>query len=307
MRIKKRLLEFFPIFKKLHKLMHSLRVIGQKLCLTGAREVHCAENDLAALVLNKSYPLGAKGKQIYLPKDKIIYEFIKFRGSWEVEESRFLAKKLMTLCSKENQKKFALIDIGANTGLVSLQAMNLAGTRNDCILIEPARSHVAAIKRNFANSNFEVVVKELALSDHDGQVELFKQKSNLGNSSLLEVVVPTSEKISEFVEIRDSKYFFEREIDIYDSYVLKCDTQGYDPLILSRIPTSIWNKIESAVIEVWAIPFIDPSDVMELLEKLSVFSFVSWNSELSSKADLQEVSRFWLSKTSESRNLFLSR
>lgn len=306
MRVKKLLLEFFPILKKLHKLAHFIRVIGQKLRLTGAREVHSAESDLAALVLNKSYPLGAKGRQIYLPKDKIIYEFVKFRGSWEVEESRFLAKKLMTLCSRENQKRVALIDIGANTGLVSLQAMNLAGTGNDCILIEPAGSHVAAIRRNFANSNFEVVVKELGLSDHDGHAELFKQKSNRGNSSLLESVVPTSEKVSEFVEIRDSKYFFE-EIDIYDSYVLKCDTQGYDPLILSRIPTSIWNKIESAVIEVWALPFIDPSHVKELLEKLSVFSIASWNSELSSKADLQEVSRFWLSKNSESRNLFLSR
>lgn len=307
MRVKRLLLEFFPILKKLHKLMHSLRVIGQKLRLTGAREVHSAESDLAALTLNKSYPLGAKGREIYLPKDKIIYEFIKFRGCWEVEESRFLAKMLVTLCSRENQKGVALIDIGANTGFVSLQAMNLAGTGNDCILIEPVGSHAAAIRRNFANSNFKVIVKELALSDHDGQAELFKQKSNRGNSSLLESVVPTSEKISEFVEIRDSKYFFEKEIDIYDSYVLKCDTQGYDPLILSRIPSSIWNKIESAVVEVWALPFIDPSHVKELLEKLSVFSVASWNSELSSKADLQEVSRFWLSKTSESRNLFLSR
>ncbi len=307
MRVKKRLLEFIPIFRKLHKLVHYLRVIGQKLRLTGAREVHSSENDLVSLVLNKRYPLGAKGTHIYLPKDKMIYEFIKLRGSWEIEESRFLAQELLKLCSRINLPRVALIDIGANTGLVSLQAMNLAGTSNDCVLIEPAGSHAAAIRRNFSNSNFKVVVKELALSDHEGQAELFKQSSNRGNSSLVECVVPTSEKLSEYVEILDSKDFVTLYIDPFDSYALKCDTQGHDALILSRIPSLIWDKIESAVIEVWALPFIDKTHIELLLQKMDDFSDISWNSDLSSKINLQEISNFWLSKTSESRNLFLRR
>jgi FkbM family methyltransferase len=298
---------FQNIKQKYKVLVHYLRVLGQKLRLTGARERDSSENDLVTLVLNKSYPLGAKGSHIHLPEDKIIYEFIKLRGSWELEESTFLAEELRMLCSIENQEGVALIDIGANTGLVTLQAMNLAGTGNDCILIEPAASHVAAIRKNFSNSNFEVMVKEFALGDHDGQGELFKQKSNRGNSSLVENVVPKNDKISEFVEIRDSKNFFEREIDLYDSFVLKCDTQGYDALILSRIPSSAWSKIKSAVIEVWALPVIDPLHVKELLSKIESFSDVSWNAEFNIKVDFEDVLSFWLSKTSESRNLFIRR
>lgn len=307
MRIKRLLLSSVPVRTKLNKLLQILRSVGQKLRLIGAREIHSSDIELATLILNKSYPLGTRGSQIYLPKDKIIYEFIKLRGRWEVEESRFLANELRKLCSKNNQKRVALIDIGANTGLITLQVMNLAKTQNDCILIEPARSHAAAIRKNLSNSNFIVSVNEFALSNYDGEGELFKQKSNRGNSSLNEHVVPNSEKTSEFVKVRDSKKFFEIEMIPYDSLVLKCDTQGYDALILSRIPISVWEKIQSAVIEVWALPFIDVSHVTELLQKLTHFSYVRWNSQLSSKVDFEDVRNFWLSRTSESRNLFLRR
>ena len=307
MRIKRFVLKNFPVFWKFYKLLQILRIIGQKLHLTGAREVHSPENELMTLVLNKSYPLGAKGTRVHLPKDKIIFEFIKLRGSWETAESRFLAMHLKRLCSRENQERVALIDIGANTGLVTLQVMNLAKTQNDCILFEPVSSHAAAIRRNLSGSNFGFSVKEFALGDRDGSAEIFQQTSNWGNSSLVEGVVPTSEKTSQYVKIRDSKNFFASEMNSYDWLVLKCDTQGYDALILSRIPIQVWNKIQSAVIEVWALPFIDPSHVRELEQKLSNVSDVSWDSEFRGRADFENVSSFWLSKTSESRNLFLRR
>ncbi len=300
-------LQRFRAIKNLRKTVHLLRVLGQKLRLSGSRETGFLHDDITTLVLNKSYPLGAKGTVIHLPKDKMIYEFIKLRGKWEFAESEFLANELKRLCLGRNKKRVALVDIGANTGLVTLQAMNLSKTQNDCILIEPVRSHAAAIRSNFSNSLFNFSVKEFALSDRNGITEIYKQESNRGNSSLIAEVVPIIEIITETVQTYDSQEFFGAEMNLYDSIVLKCDTQGYDALILSRIPNSVWDKVDSAVIEVWALPFIDASHVKEFLDKLVDFSRVGWNSEEIAKVPLEDVADFWLSKTSKSRNLFLRR
>jgi FkbM family methyltransferase len=305
--IKNLFLQRFRAIKNLHKTVHFLRVLGQKLRLTGSRQTGFLHDDITTLVLNKSYPLGIKGTVIHLPKDKMIYEFIKLRGKWEFAESEFLANELKRLCFGRNKERVALVDIGANTGLVTLQAMNLSKTQNDCILIEPVRSHAAAIRSNFSNSLFNFQVKEFALSDRNGTTEIYKQKSNRGNSSLIEEVVPISEVIKETVQTCDSQEFFGHEMNFYDSIVLKCDTQGYDAKILSRIPSSVWDKVDSAVIEVWALPIIDASHVKELLDKLSDFSHIGWNSEEITKLPLKDVSDFWLSKTFQSRNLFLRR
>ncbi len=51
-------------------------------------------SDNARLKLNKNYALGNKGFVVELPRDKMIYTYIKNRGSWELEESEFLASGL---------------------------------------------------------------------------------------------------------------------------------------------------------------------------------------------------------------------
>lgn len=293
--------------KTLYKLMYFLRLVGQKLSLTGAKEITSSDKENAKLKLNRNYPLGIKGTEIQLPKDKIIFEFIRLRGEWELKESRFLANELKRLSTSEKSEKIALIDIGTNTGIVTLQAMNLAKTSNACILFEPSNLYAAAIKKNLSNLQFKVTVNEFALSNFDGEATLYIQNSNRGNSSLIEAVIPISEKSNEKVKIRDTREFFNFELTSFKRFVIKCDTQGYDALILSRIPPAAWSKVDAAVIEVWALPSINESDVNILLSKLSEFSCVSWDSDFTNNLDLDILAKFWLSKTSESRNLFIRR
>jgi FkbM family methyltransferase len=294
-----------PVF--LRKLVVIARRVSQLLRFTGARESQLTESGMATVVLNRSYPLGAKGSEINLVKDQMIYEFVKLRGKWEIDESKFLASQLRILSSMENPRKTAMIDIGANTGLVTLQAMNLANTDNDYILIEPSALHVRQLKKNFQYSRFRVQIKEFALSDSDGKAQLFTQESNQGNSSLLEIAVPPSEKTAQEVWLRDTEDFFQEELSQYEKIVIKSDTQGYDALILSKIPASAWSKVQAAVIEVWALPSINKSHVETLMDEFSKFSKVSWNPGFTNHVSSSELANFWLSKTSSSRNLFISK
>ena len=294
-----------PVF--LMKLVVIARRISQLLRLTGARELHLTDSGMATVVLNRNYPLGVRGSEINLIKDQMIYEFVKLRGKWEIDESKFLASKLKILSSMEDPRKIAMIDIGANTGLVTLQAMNLANTYNDYILIEPSALHVRQLKKNFHNSRFRVQIKEFALSDFDGKAKLFTQESNQGNSSLFEIAVPPSEKTAQEVWLRDTEDFFYEELSQYEKIVIKCDTQGYDALILSRIPASAWSKVQAAVIEVWALPSISKSHVETLMGELNKFSKVSWNPGFTNPVKSSDLANFWLSKTWKSRNLFLSK
>ena len=93
----------------------------------------------------------------------------------------------------------------------------------------------------------------------------------------------------------------------FDEYVIKCDTQGLDALILSRIPNRIWQSTEAAIIEVWALPEILEQDVTDLLAMCQDFKFASWHPKSQERLSLKEISEFWLGKSGTHRNLFLSK
>ena len=307
--VKKLIVEYLKKIPGSHlayRAVHYLRVVAQKFHLTGAREISLSGAEIARLKLNRNYALGAKGTLISLPKDGMIFEYIRLRGEWELDESKFLANELKRVCTQESDG-VALVDIGANTGLVTLQVMNLAKTNNICILFEPSNQHASAIRSNLKSSNFEYMVNEFALGSFDGEAELFTQVTNSGNSSLLESVVPLDEKSAQTVRVVNTKRYFEEEISNFKKFIIKCDTQGYDAVILSRIPKSVWDKVEAAVIEVWALPSIQETDVHRLLEVLRIFRLVSWDSQFRECVDLDSVSHFWLSKSLKQRNLFLKK
>ncbi|CAB4911503.1 unannotated protein [freshwater metagenome] len=258
------------------------------------------------LKLNRKFPIGDSGFIVELPRDDVIFRSVSRSGSWEIEESEFLARGLKKACQKPNSKT-ALLDFGANTGLVTLQAMNISKTRNEVFLFEPIPRHASAIRNNLKNLT-NIQINEFALSDRNGSAEIFTEKWNQGNTSLINSVVAPKGKIVNNIELRDTAEYCEEFLHGFDSYVIKCDTQGMDPLILSRIPQRIWEKVECAVIEVWALPEIDEVDVKNLLSMWEGFEYASWAPNSNKSITLNEVSKFWLRKSGlENGNLFLSK
>ena len=185
--------------------------------------------------------------------------------------------------------------------------MNLSSTTNDVFLFEPVPRHTSAIKQNLRTLS-NIHINEFALSDKNGKAEIFTQATNQGNTSLLNSVVPKINMITTQIELVETTQYCNKFLSNFDRYVIKCDTQGMDALILSRFPEHIWKNCESAVIEVWSIPEISEKDVKGFLYMCQEFEHVSWHPEAGSgrRIELAEVREFWLSKSGTSRNLFLS-
>ena len=284
-----------------------ISTIGSRLGFLGARIVGVTPNGNTLLQLNKDYALGCKGTVLELPRDRFIYESVKRKGFWELEESEFLARGLKRACRDSGTQKVALLDIGANTGLVTLQAMNLSNTNAEVFLFEPVPRHASAIKQNLRNlSNFHL--NEFGLSNKNRQANIFTEATNHGNTSLLNSVVPETGMITTQIQLVETTAYCNKFLGNFDSYVIKCDTQGMDALILSRIPEWIWKNCESAVIEVWALSEIDEKDVQALLSMCQEFEYVGWHPNTGKeKIELSEVSEFWLSKSGSNENLFLSK
>jgi FkbM family methyltransferase len=272
---------------------------------SGAKVISLTPEGNTILQLNASTALGKKGDLIALPRDRTIFESVKNSGTWEIEESKFLAKGLLSL-NKLSGTNIALLDIGANTGLVSLQAMNIARTDIDVHLFEPIPRHVAAIKYNLRSVQNSHIF-QFALSDSYGEAEIFTETHNHGNTSLLRDVVPLDHQFSTTIKLVDTTNFCENNLLGYDAYVIKCDTQGMDALILSRLPKSIWQKCTTALIEVWALPQVNEAHVEELLSRCQEFEYVNWVSDSPKSVTLEEVRDFWLGKSGSPRNLFLSK
>jgi FkbM family methyltransferase len=281
-------------------------LIGVPMGFFGARIVGTISNGNTHLQLNRNSALGSKGTVLALPMDEVIFQSVKQWGDWEPEVSKFLAHGLKIACRKPHIKT-VLLDIGANTGLVSLQAMNLSNASAKVILFEPIPRHASAIKHNLRNLS-NIHVNEFALSDINGEANMYTQANNHGNTSLLNSVVPEIGMISTKIQLVETTAYCNKFLNNFDRYVIKCDTQGMDALIMSRIPESIWKNCVSAVIEVWALDEISKKDVEALLSMCQEFEYVAWQPNIrKEKIGLNEVSEFWLGKSGAQRNLFLSK
>lgn len=114
-----------------------------------------------------------------------------------------------------------------------------------------------------------------ALAAESGSATIFTEGFNHGNSSLIrdlvasDNVIQTENDVQSVAEFADE---FLTGVDSHERIVLECDTQGFDALILSRIPTEVWMRVNAAVVEVWAIPEINDAEVAKWLEICQEFA-----------------------------------
>lgn len=291
----------------LRRFLREPRLLSAELGLSGAKIIGASEEGNALVKLNRTSPLGSRGTVLALPRDRVIFESVRQDAGYSVNVSKFLSDGLNRPTG--TQGRAALLDIGANTGLVTLQTMRMAIQPHDYFLFEPVPQHIQAIRHNLRESAIQghVHIHEVALADRHGTDTIFTEQLNHGNSSFLqEAIVHPQEQLRTLVNTVDTAQYFQAFGNEFDRFVIKSDTQGMDALILSRLPAEIWKKAERVAVEIWAVPSIKPGDVNGVLERCQDFSSISWDSKLKTKADLHEVFDFWTSKSSEEKNLFLS-
>jgi hypothetical protein len=113
--------------------------------------------------------------------------------------------------------------------------------------------------------------------------------------------------LSQKIDVADARDWAVTNLDGSGFFVIKSDLQGHDALVLSRIPERIWDKTESAVVEIWASKEIDERDVSGCIRMWGMYKRLSWDGAGHLNCTLEEVRNFWLSQDNTQRNLFISR
>lgn len=290
------------------KNLYTLQLIYSIIGLSGARIIGALPNGCFQVRLNKSSILGEKGTILNLPKDNVIFQNVRTYGHWEKHECEFISRALQT-AHLSTQSKVALLDIGANVGLVTLGAMNLSKTATDIHLFEPTPIHIFALKHNLKNLKIsgDIFVNEHGLSNKSETIKLYRDLGNSGHSSVFNKAVNVQNREEIEVRLESANQYFESNLLNYDSFIVKSDIQGLDAQVLSNFPIEFWKKVKAAVIEVWAFTEVKNEDVEDLITKLDGFQNLSWDPYFRIKPTLTEIKKYWLSRNNQQRNLYISK
>ena len=215
--------------------------------------------------LSEDGPLGPKGSSLIVPNDRSMLPSIFSQAKWQEEEQEFLAERL------SDDKPRILVDIGANIGLFSLQALHRFECLTKSFCIEPDPDNFAALSWNLRR--FEprrARLFNVALSTDEGRATLFRDPSNFGNYSLLASAMEGRSHLTVEVGIETVSAWAGDHLAGEETIVWKSDTQGLDETIVAATPPEVWRRVECAIIELWRIP--KPTyDRGEFLRKISLF------------------------------------
>jgi FkbM family methyltransferase len=275
--------------------------------LKGARKLQESQHGNVLIRLNADSSLGPKGTVLEVPKDKIIYQELRHRGEWEKEVSKFLSECIRDL--KKKSQNITFLDLGANIGLISLQAINNLEFSIKLIAVEPLPQHISALERNLKSISRtnEVLILPVALGLESKMEYIYKQNTNSGNTSLFARVVPTDQVSKVRIQMLNTEEFARNYLQNDHNFVIKSNLQGFDAKVLARLGAEIWKKTYAASVEVWALKEIEEQDVLNLVDNWKYFDRISWSSSFNNMVTLEEVKEFWLSGTNTHRNVYLGK
>ena len=206
---------------------------------------------ISVLTLREDTSLGKKNEKIFVTNDS--YQ------SWYIMNSRDYHKLFVekVLEFTKSEISYNLIDIGANTGLLTRCLLNNISNINSCFLVEPDPDNLFCIKNNlqhFKNIN----ILDCALDQLDGEKKLFIDRNNKGNLSFnYEMMTLKQDKLN-FMNSRDNyinvktksiKNYF-NDIRNENNNIIKIDVQGYDEIIFQEIPEYVLSETDVLFIEI---------------------------------------------------------
>ena len=206
---------------------------------------------ISVLTLREDTSIGKKNDKIFVTNDS--YQ------TWYIMNSRDFHKSFVekVLEYTKSDISYNLIDIGANTGLLTRCLLNNLSNIRNCFLVEPELDNVFCIKNNlqyFKNIN----ILDCALDLSDGKKKLFIDQNNRGNLSLNYEMMTLKQDKLRFMNSRDNyvnvktkniKNYF-NEIINENNNIIKIDVQGYDEVIFQEIPKDVLIKTDVLFIEI---------------------------------------------------------
>ncbi len=207
--------------------------------------LHCAGFQFT---LNVDGPLGPQDSTLLVPADGVLLPAVFSQAAWQYNSVEFIIEKM------ENGKRYILLDIGANIGLVTRQLLHRTRGIETCLCIEPDVQNFAALNFNLGQfGDVELRLFNFALGKADGKLEFYRDRENVGNYSLNCDAMRNRPFDVTHVRVLDANKWFRAEVPADRAILWKSDTQGSDEIIVAETPWDVWNRVECAIIELWRI------------------------------------------------------
>jgi FkbM family methyltransferase len=277
------------------------------LKLKGAQVIGKSTMGNIVIKFSVDTPVALKNETIYIPKDFVIFESIINSGSWELDNCVYLAEAFKSGKNSDLNAN-TLLDIGANSGMVTIQTARLASNPITAYCIEPLPLNLEALRANLQIQTClaDYKIYPYALSQEDGIAQIYSEKVNIGNTSLFQMD-KFQDTFNTEITLRNTNEFIKKEFSDSAIIALKCDTQGSEIIILSNFPTSFWNQIVRGIIEIRSMANLVPKQISQILKCLEIYDDFFWGDDFGKKIDLDDIENFWLKGTGEERDLFFSK
>ena len=251
-------------------------------------------------------PLSYRDSPVRLAMDYVIGPRTLAFGHWHDEHCQWLRQHM------QKGIPYHLVDVGANAGLVSRQLLASPGLRfegADCF--EPDPESFDLLQANLAP--FERVrLHPEALSDIDGEAEMFRSSRNAGNISLMPDTELRARKDlrAQTVKLRAAGPAGARILESLVSpdtrLVWKSDTQGHDLKIIAAMPASFWQRVDVALVEVTSVA-TEAAELDRFLDIVAGFPVRRFIKHGAREVGLQELRAFVESGSGSERDLLLAR
>jgi FkbM family methyltransferase len=289
-----------PFIRLANKILRNLKIKGAKV-------IGKSSMGNVFLQFNEDTPVALKNEIVCIPKDFVIFESISNSGSWELDSCVYLAEAFSS-GKPSDLNANTLLDIGANSGMITIQTARLASNPITAYCIEPLPLNLEALRANMQMQTClaDYKIYPYALSQKDGIAQIYSEKVNIGNTSLFQMD-KFQDTFDTEITLRNTNEFIEKEFSDSAIIALKCDTQGSEIVILSNFPTSFWNQIVRGIIEIRSMANLVPRQISPILKCLEIYDDFFWGDDFGKKIDLDDIENFWLKGTGEERDLFFSK
>ena len=176
---------------------------------------------------------------------------------------------------KFNMKKdYIIIDIGANVGVFSVYAANLA-KKGKVYAYEPITENFELLKYHKGlNKLFNLNINKLAVSDKEKEIKIFLSKKNKAAHSIYKEKLKEEEKEDakdyETINCISLKQVFDKN-NIKRCNFLKIDCEGEEYKILKALPKEYFEKIDKIALEYHQVPGESCWELADYLNNLGFF------------------------------------
>jgi FkbM family methyltransferase len=199
------------------------------------------------IVLREDCALGKAHASIRMLMDSMIMPEVLKHGHWEID--------IIDRCAAYLSHAGAhhILDIGANCGLFTRQLLLSGAPVKAACCVEADSDNSKFLEYNLKDFP-EIRIFNVGLGDRDATVEFYRDASNHGNCSFAIGSIQQDRLQRTSMKMVEASAFFHSISSLLgERILLKCDVQGYDELVLSRIPDDIWRRVQLAMIEITQI------------------------------------------------------